>query len=158
LQVVTSKSLCEKLCEVKCREALEKDVSPAAKVKAFLSATTCKTAAPNIIKPTIIEDYYNTFNAVDSLDTNVGNIPWLVTRYSTRVLIGLVQMTLVSSFSYYVDACITLHRDYVAPDITRFVKWVADELEQQKTPCTRSLRGFPDPFVHQTGSQLPNCM
>jgi hypothetical protein len=82
---------------VKCREALEKDVSPVAKVKAFLSATTCKTAAPNIIKPTIIEDYYNTFNAVDSLDTNVGNIPWLVTRYSTRVLIGLVQMTLVSS-------------------------------------------------------------
>jgi hypothetical protein len=43
-------------------------------VKAFLSATTCKTAAP-IIKPTIIKDYYNTFNAVDTLDTNVGNIP-----------------------------------------------------------------------------------
>jgi hypothetical protein len=117
---------------VKCREALEKDVSPTAKVKAFLSATTCKTAAPNI-KPTIIEDYYNTFNAVDTLDTNVGNIPWpfMVIRYSTRVLIGLVQMTLVSSFSYYLDTCTTLHRDYVVPDITQFVKLVADELEQQ---------------------------
>jgi hypothetical protein len=73
LQVVTSKSLCEKLCEVS--RGSGEGRQPAAKVKAFLSATTCKTAAPNI-KPTIIEDYYNTFNAVDTLDTNVGNIPW----------------------------------------------------------------------------------
>jgi hypothetical protein len=117
---------------VKCREILEKDVSPAAKVKVFLSATTCKTAAPNI-KPTIIEDYYNAFNAVDTLDTNGGqhSVVLYGDPYSTRVLIGLVQTTLVSSFSYYVDACTTLHRDYVVPDITQFVKLVADELERQ---------------------------
>ena len=85
------------------------------------------------VKPTLTEDYRNTFKGVDNLDTALGHIKWPYRVHNLPTLMGLayVRLTLASCFAYFVEATWDENVQNRDLSIRKFVVDLADELYQR---------------------------